>query len=121
MTPTQRLRDRVAELLGYIKRYNGSFYMKRYPGWERDPKYDNRDYGSIDELVGPALDAIAEIWKEQLKGWTWTRQASALGGTRSWFASQGPTEKLFVVIDTGDEYRDRLALTVKCLEAMKGN
>ena len=96
---TDELRDRLAKALG----------------WQQiEDAWDTTD--GQHPLPPNDLNALAAVWREELKGWSWARWGDGV-----WIAQPpGVNPKLVEVPDTGDEYHDRLALTLACVEAERG-
>ncbi len=98
------LRDELAQLLGWMRGPAGSWGKLTHPGY-------------IDGHPVPAsLDALASIWAERLKGYSWWRMRGY------WFAyrvddgtivDQSPVR----IPDTGNELHDRTTLTIACIKA----
>lgn len=108
MTEMRAERDRLAELCGWVwYPYHGEMYVPGAGHWGgglwrvriNDHPFEDGD-----------LTALAAAWPE---GWFWWRSAA------EWLA-QAPDTDFIRVWDTGNEYADRLLLTIAVLEAGKG-
>lgn len=115
MTPQQRdaLRDKLAGLLGW-KFGPCDHFVGDPEAWFKADGSDSFQH----PIPDADLNALAAIWAERLQRWSWWRMRGY------WFAfsgyektSLGIENKGLRVPDTGDEYCDRLALTVACFEA----
>ena len=66
--------------------------------------------------INGTLDQLAGLWKEHAKGWEWGKSLD----TGKWYAENAETGLSVSIEDTGDEYRDRLALLLAVVKAGGG-
>lgn len=125
MTPQiDQMCDELAELLGWRKYYPNDRAADGYFQWQRLTECGfvaGPDAGQRHPI--DTLDSLAEIWREELPSWEWERRHTIFRGRWDylWYAEGESAPNIVGPIhDTGDEYHDRLALTLAAVKASKG-
>lgn len=100
MTDTTALRDRLAELCGWHFE-EGEWWHENHPCQLAHP-FPPNDY-----------NALIAAWPEE---WWWVR-CCCDGNVDEWRAGKNGGFAIVCIPDNGDEYADRLRLTIAVLEA----
>lgn len=97
------LRDELAGLCGWHVPDSAD------PYWEKGGRVEHRSFHPFPD---GSIDALAAVWPE---GWAWERTQGTWRFWRVGVDGAGWGD----VLDTGDEYADRLRLTLAVLKAGK--